>query len=68
MSSELSLYSLIYPNKGDDSKPEMLSPQSPINYKPADLEHVYLAHISALDIYNTSYVWEQEAVTSSETN
>ena len=68
MLSELSLYGLIYTNKGDNSKPEISSSQSPINYEPIDPGHVCPAHILALDTYDTSYVQEQEVVTSSNTN
>jgi hypothetical protein len=56
MLSDLSFYSLMYPNKEDNSEFEASPPQLPINYESADLENVCPTPVSALDNYNASYV------------
>jgi hypothetical protein len=68
MLSDLSFYSLIYPDEEDNSKFEASPPQSPINYESVDPENICPAPVSALDNYDASYMQEPEATTSAGVN
>jgi len=56
MLSDLSFYSLMYPDEKDDSEFKASPPQSPINYESADPENICPAPVLALDNYDASYV------------